>query len=107
MLKIEILPVVNKIGGPVLGVCEGFIVSIIFFMFMILIPIGYITYSANTRSLFGPFFIKAGTVLYEKSIRVISFASPKDLSQLSSGAAPLEFKIFQFKRKDKLDEILQ
>jgi len=107
IIKIEIFHLINKISGAVLGFCRGFVVSALIFFIMLLIPLSYIIDSAKTRSLFGPFFIKAGTTLYKKSLSLVSGVEERDLTRLLSGAEPLKFKIFQLKRKDKLDEILQ
>lgn len=106
-IKIEVFPAINKIGGSLLGFCKGFIIATLLFLIMLLIPISYITNSAKTRSLFGPFFIKTGVTLYEKSLSIISAVEGENLNRLLAGAKPLEFRIFQLKRKDKLDEILQ
>lgn len=106
-IKIEVFPAINKIGGSLLGFCKGFIIATLLFLIMLLIPISYITNSAKARSLFGPFFVKTGAALYEKSLSIISAVEGESLDRLLAGAKPLEFRIFRFKRKDKLDEILQ
>ena len=107
VIKIEILPAINRIGGPLLGFCKGFVMATILYFLMLLIPITYITDSAKTKSFFGPFFIKTGTILYEKGINLIPVVESKDLTQLLSGAKPLKFGTFRLKRKDKMDEVLQ
>lgn len=107
IIKIEVFPAINKVGGPLLGFCKGFIISILLFLIMLLIPIGYITDSAKEKSLFGPFFIETGVTLYKKSLSVISATKGRDLTRFLSGAKPLEFKIFKLRRKDRLDEILE
>ena len=107
IIKVEIFPAINKIGGSLLGFAKGFAVSIFLVFIMLLTPIHYITESAKTRSLFAPFFIKAGTVLYEKGASLFSAVKAAELEHLLKGAEPLKFNIFQLKRRDKLDEILQ
>lgn len=107
IIKIELFPAINKIGGPLLGFCKGFVISTALFLIMLLTPISYITNSAKTGSLFGPFFIKAGTTLYEKSLNIISAIRPRDLTQLLAGAEPLKFKKFRLGKEEKLDKILQ
>ena len=106
IIKIEILPAINKIGGPFIGFCKGFTLSVLFFFIMLLIPMQYVTDSIKTRSLFAPFFIKAGSVLYEKSLGILSSVKGKELEQLLAGVEPLKFSPFHIK-KDKLDEVTQ
>ncbi len=107
VIKIEAFPVINKIGGSVLGFCKGFAIATFLIFIMLLTPIRYITESAKTKSSFAPFFIKAGTLLYEKSLGIFSAVKTKELEQLLKGVEPLKFKGLQFKRRDALDEILE
>lgn len=107
IIKIEVFPAINKIGGPMVGFCRGFVTATAFFLLMLLIPVSYITESARANSLLGPFFVKTGTVLYKKSLNLIRIVEPKDLAELLSGAEPLRFRMFRLKRRDGVDEILQ
>ena len=107
VVKIEVFPAINKIGGSLLGFCKGFTVCIFLIFIMLLIPIHYVTQSVRAKSIFAPFFIKTGTVLYEKSLGIFSAVKTKELEQLLKGVEPLKFKELQFKRRDALDEILQ
>ncbi len=110
LLKIEILPGINKaidrIGGPVIGLCKGIAVSVFVYLVILLIPVGYIVNSAKANSLSGNFFSKAASTLYTQTVNIIPSASPVDVSPLLEGAKPLEFKMIRPKKKDKLDEVL-
>ncbi len=110
LLKIEILPGINKaidrIGGPVIGLCKGIALSVFIYIVFLLIPVGYIVNSAKVDSLSGNFFSKTVSVLYAKTVNMIPSASPVDISLLLEGAKPLEFKMIRPKKKDKLDEVL-
>ncbi len=107
IIKVEMFPAINKIGGPIIGFCKGSALSIFLFFIMLLTPIHYISESAKTRSLFAPFFIKIGTTLYETSLKILPDVEKKGLEQLLKGVKPIEFKEFRFKKRDKLDEILE
>jgi uncharacterized membrane protein (Fun14 family) len=110
LIKIEILPnfnkVINKIGGPVIGLCKGIAISIFIFLVLLLIPVGYVVNSAKVNSLSGEFFSQAATTLYTKTISIIPSTLPVDIHPLLEGAKPLEFNIFRPKKQDKLDELL-
>jgi uncharacterized membrane protein required for colicin V production len=107
IIKIEVFPAINKIGGLLLGFCKGFVISVLLLLIMLLIPIGYITDSVKAKSVFGPFFVDKGISLYKRVVAVISVVEPRDLTQLLEGAKPLNLNIFKFKKRDRLDEILQ
>jgi len=110
LIKIEILPnfnkVINKIGGPVIGLCKGIAISIFIFLVLLLIPVGYVVNSAKVNFLSGEFFSQAATTLYTKTVSIIPYTSPVDIHPLLEGAKPLEFNIFRPKKQDKLDEFL-
>jgi len=107
IIKIEMFPAINRVGGPILGFCKGVTLSVLIFFFMLLTPVQYISDSAKTRSLFAPFFVNAGITLYEKSAEMFPAVQAKELKKLLSGAEPLKLDILRIKRKDKLDQILQ
>ncbi|MDD5680497.1 MAG: CvpA family protein [Candidatus Omnitrophica bacterium] len=110
LIKIEVLPNLNKtidkIGGPIVGLCGGIAVSLFVFLAFLLIPIGYVVNSAKDNSMSGDFFSRAAATLYTKTVSIIPGTSPVDLNPLLAGAKPLEFKMFQPKEQDKLDEVL-
>ena len=108
VMKIEaVQTVLNKTGGPLLGLASGFLLSVFIFFIMFLTPVDYITDSAKTKSFFAPFFIKAGVVLYDKSMNLLSLERGDEIKRLLAGAEPLDIKTLEFRRKDKLDEVLQ
>jgi uncharacterized membrane protein required for colicin V production len=107
IIKVDVFPVINKVGGSLLGFCRGYVVSTLVVLILLLIPIEYITISAKTRSVFAPFFIKTGVTLYRKSLSVISPAGGRDLNRLLAGAKPLELRLFRLRRRDRLDEMLE
>ena len=107
IIKIEVFPAINRIGGSLLGFCKGFVLSIFLVFIMLLTPMRYITESVKAKSLFAPFLVKSGAVLYEKSAGLFSAVKMEELGRLLKGAEPLRFDIFQFKKRDKLDQILQ
>lgn len=107
LIKIEIFPAINRMGGLVVGFCRGLALSSLILLIMLLTPIGYITESAKTKSLFGPFLIQTGANIYKKSLIAVPFIPQRDLTQLLSGARPIKFKMIKVKRKDRLEEILQ
>ena len=107
VIKVEVMPLINKIFGPFLGFCKGFVITIVFFLILLLIPIRYVSESADKRSLFGPFFIKTGTIFYKKTLSIFPNVKPKNLTEFLEGAKPLSFDRFKIKRKDKLDEVLE
>ncbi len=110
LVKVEVLPdfnkVISKIGGPVIGFCKGVAVSIFIFLVLLLIPIGYVVNSAKANSLSGEFFSQAAATLYRKTVSILPATSPVDIHPLLAGAKPLEFKMLQPKKEDKLDEVL-
>lgn len=110
LVKVEILPasnkVISKVGGPVIGFCKGIAVSIFVFLVLLLIPIGYVINAAKTNSLSGEFFSQAAVTLYQKTVSILPSTAPVDVRLLLEGAKPLEFKILQPKKQDKLDEML-
>ncbi len=110
LVKVEVLPdfnkVISKIGGPVIGFCKGIAVSIFVFLVLLLIPIGYVANSAKANSFSGEFFSQAAATLYQKTVSILPSTSPVDIHVLLEGAKSLEFKIFQPKKEDKLDEVL-
>ena len=106
LIKIEMFPAINKMGGALLGFCRGSVLSIFLVLIMLLTPIHYITESVKTRSLFSPFFIKTGISLYEKSLGLFSWVEARGLEEFLEGAEPIKFHMLQFKKKNKLDKIL-
>lgn len=110
LVKVEALPdfnkAVSKIGGPIVGFCRGIAVSIFVFLVLLLIPMDYVVNSAKVNSFSGKFFSQAATTLYQKTVSIFPSASPADIDLLLEGAKPLEFKMFQPKKEDKLDEAL-
>ena len=107
LLKIEMLPAINKIGGAFIGFCKSFVLSVFIVLIMLLVPIRYISESVKTESLFAPAFIEAGAALYVRSSSIFSAVKSEDLRRLLNGIEPLKFNGLRLKRKDKLDEILQ
>jgi uncharacterized membrane protein required for colicin V production len=110
IVKVEIFPnfnkTIDKIGGPIIGFCKGIAISIFIFLVLLLIPIGYVVNSTKVNSLSGKLFSRASAALYVKTISVIPYTSPVDINPLLKGAKPMEFKMFQPKKQDKLDEVL-
>ena len=106
-VKIEVFPNLNRIGGSILGLVKGLALTMIITLVMLLIPIRYVYYSVHTKSLTGPFFIKAGTTVYRKCAEIVPVMKKRDLQPLLSGAKPLDLGIFRLKRRNDLDDILQ
>lgn len=110
VVKVEIFPNFNKginaFGGPIIGFCKGMMVSLFIFLVLLLIPIGYVINSAKDGSLSGHFFARSARTLYEKTIGIIPSAKPVDITPLLAGAEPLKFKMFQPKKSDKLDDVI-
>ncbi|MEA3305586.1 MAG: CvpA family protein [Candidatus Omnitrophota bacterium] len=107
VIKIEILPAINNIGGLLFGFCKGFAFSTFIAVLLLLIPLNYITRSVKENSRIAPFFISMGAGLYKKSIGVISEAKTANMEQILSGAEPLRFNMFRIKKRDRFEETLE
>ena len=100
IIKVEILPAVNNIGGLIFGFCRGFVFSVFIAMILLLIPLAYVTDSVKKNSRLAPFFIRTGAILYEKTAGIVSKVKTERLKQLLSGAEPLKFEILNIKKRD-------
>lgn len=107
IVKIEASHGISRVGGTLMGFIKGFAVVSIMFLLMLLIPIQYITDSAKERSFLGPYFIKSGVFMYEKTLSMFSGIEARDLKELLAGAKPINLGKLKIKRKDRIDEILQ
>lgn len=108
IIKLEVLPAINNIGGLLFGFCRGVVLSAFIAVILLLIPLSYVTKSVKENSQLAPFFISTGATLYEKVISVVSEVKTANLEQVLSGAKPLKFDLFQIKRReDKFEEILE
>ncbi len=107
ILTIEELPDIYWVGGVIFGFMKGVVIASILFLALLLVPIKYITDSAKTKSMFGPFLASTGVAVYEKSLSLFANIRARDLSGHLSGAPPLDFDKMKIKRKDKLEQILE
>jgi len=107
ILKIEVIPGINKIGGLLLGLSKGIVLATLLFFAMLLTPIEYVFESAKERSLLAPFFVNAGVGLYQGISGVFSRGETGgEIERLISGVNHLHIKKLKLKRKDNLDEFL-
>jgi len=106
-VKIEVLPAVNKIGGPIFGFIRGGVISILLCFALLLVPIGYVARAVKTRSLFGPFLIETGMTLYKKSLGFGSAERVKKVEEMIKGVEPIKFKKLQLKQKGDIDRLLE
>ena len=107
IIKIEMFQAISKTGGTLLGFLRGTAICMLLVFVMLLVPISYITESVKSRSLLSPFLAGAGSVMYKKSIGLISAIEDGKLERILSGAEPINFEGLRLKKRDKLDEILQ
>ena len=104
--KIEVFHTVNKIGGLLVGLMRGFILSILVSFILALIPFSYTSESVRVYSLSGNFFLRAGGILYKKTVGILTRTEDNRVEQLLSSVAPAQFRILKIKRKDRLEEFL-
>jgi uncharacterized membrane protein required for colicin V production len=58
LVKVTWHPLVEKFGGLVFGLLRASVVISVVLMIMMLIPLSYLQYSINEKSLSGPYFLK-------------------------------------------------
>ncbi|MBL7070717.1 MAG: CvpA family protein [Candidatus Omnitrophica bacterium] len=107
IIKIEAFSGLNRAGGAIFGFIKGIGIASILFLAMLLVPLKYVTESANKNSLLGPFFAQTGVMIYEKTLDVFAGIEARDLSGHLSGTAPIKLEKLRIKRRDKLDDILE
>ena len=59
-------PLIEKIGGMMLGVLKGAVSVSMVLIFLALIPLSYIQWSINDKSLYGMFFLRIGPAIYRR-----------------------------------------
>ena len=60
IVKVSWHPLIEKFGGMLAGIVRGVILTSIILTIIVLIPLPYLQWSVNTRSLTGIYFVKIG-----------------------------------------------
>ncbi len=107
VIKVEIFPLIDRVGGPLIGACKGFVLSAIVASVLFVTPIEYVTVSAAQRSVLAPHFVGFGIGVYKATIGRMLRKKDVNISRILEGADPIDFHFFKSRRKDKLEEILE
>ncbi|MBN1871208.1 MAG: CvpA family protein [Candidatus Omnitrophica bacterium] len=105
--KIEVFHSLNKIGGLLIGMMRGFVVSVLVSFALVLMPIQYISESVKIYSLSGNFLLNSGSTLYSKTVSLLTGKQDASVEHLLSSVEPAQFKILKIKRKNSIEEFLE
>jgi uncharacterized membrane protein required for colicin V production len=75
IVKVQWHPVIEKFGGLFAGMVKAYVITAVILTMMALIPLSYIRWSVQDRSLTGKYFLMAGPQAYSKFKALISDGS--------------------------------
>ncbi|MDD5137127.1 MAG: CvpA family protein [Candidatus Omnitrophica bacterium] len=71
IIKVSWHPLIERFGGLLAGIVRGSILTSTVLIIIVLIPLPYLQWSVRDRSLAGPYFLRIGPAIYEKTCRVL------------------------------------
>lgn len=71
LIKVEWHPILERLGGLVVGIIKASLVTSIVLMTIVLMPLPYLQWSVRERSLVGMHFLKVGPNVYEKASKFL------------------------------------
>jgi len=65
IIKVTWHPLIEKIGGILVGILKGAVAASMILIFLALIPLSYLQWSIKDKSLYGMFFLRIGPAIYQ------------------------------------------